>query len=390
MGHAPFSLAMSKAATTQPMATARAERDEEGGLTLFLEGRLDASSSARVWREAVRMVEAAPTPRLVVDGSGIDYCDGSGVALLFELGCRRRLAGAAFEIRGLRDDFRRLLEMFDPAEMARCRIPEPKPINLSVEVGRAVVDLWEDFRARVSFLGEVTTALLQAALRPRQVRWKAVFLAAEKAGVNALPIVCLLGFLMGLIMGFQSGNFMKQYAAEVYVANLVGISMIRELGPLITAIILASRSGSAFAAEIGTMKVNEEIDALTTMGLEPTRFLVTPRVIASVVMTPLLTVFANLFGLIGGAIVLLSFGYPLITYVNQIHEAVTLVDLFGGLFKALVYGLIVAQVGCLRGLQTKIGASAVGDSATRAVVTGIVFIAIWDGMFAVIYHYLGI
>jgi len=157
-----------------------------------------------------------------------------------------------------------------------------------------------------------------------------------------------------------------------------------------TAIILAGRSGSAFAAELGTMKVNEEIDALTTMGLDPVRFLVVTRVLAAVVMMPLLTLFSNLMGLLGGGVVFLSFDYPIITYVQQVLGAIEMGDLIGGLAKAFVFGILVAGIGCLRGLQTKTGASAVGLSTTRAVVSGIVLIVLADGVFSVVFYYLGI
>jgi phospholipid/cholesterol/gamma-HCH transport system permease protein len=191
-------------------------------------------------------------------------------------------------------------------------------------------------------------------------------------------------------MAFQSAIPMRQFGAEVYVANLIGLSMVRELGPLLTAILLAGRSGSAFAAELGTMKVSEEIDALTTMGLEPVGFLVVPRVIAAVAMTPLLAVFASLLGLVGGAVVMLSLGFPLVTYVIQIKSAVTAGDMLGGLGKSLAFGIVVAAIGCLRGLQTKSGASAVGESTTRAVVSGLVLITLVDGIFAVVFYYLGV
>ena len=162
-------------------------------------------------------------------------------------------------------------------------------------------------------------------------------------------------------MAFQAAIPMRQFGAEIFVANLIGLSMLRELGPLMTAIILAGRSGSAFAAELGTMKVNEEIDALTTMGIDPVHFLVVPRVISAVLMTPLLALFSDLLGLIGGAVVLLSLGFPLITYINQVLSAVAFGDLLGGLVKSFVFGILVAGIGCLRGLQTKTGASAVGE-----------------------------
>ena len=217
--------------------------------------------------------------------------------------------------------------------------------------------VWRDVVVLIAFVGQLSAALASAARRPHLVRWKDALLTAELAGVNALPIIMLLGFLLGLIMAFQSAIPMRQFGADIYVANLIGLSMLRELGPLLTAIILAGRSGSAFAAELGTMKVSEEIDALTTMGLEPVRFLVVPRVIAAVAMTPLLSVFAGLLGLIGGAVVMLSLGFPLVTYVIQVKSAVTVGDLIGGLGKSFVFGIVVAAIGCLRGLQTKSGAA---------------------------------
>jgi phospholipid/cholesterol/gamma-HCH transport system permease protein len=191
-------------------------------------------------------------------------------------------------------------------------------------------------------------------------------------------------------MAFQSAIPMREFGADIYVANLIGLSMLRELGPLLTAIILAGRSGSAFAAELGTMKVSEELDALVTMGLEPVDFLVVPRLIAAVAMTPLLSIWAGFLGLVGGAVVMRSLGFPFVTYVIQVESAVTVSDMISGLSKAFVFGIVVAAIGCLRGLQTRSGASAVGQSTTRAVVSGLVLITIVDGVFAVVFYYLGI
>jgi phospholipid/cholesterol/gamma-HCH transport system permease protein len=260
----------------------------------------------------------------------------------------------------------------------------------AVELGEATVGVWRDVQVLVSFVGELGVALVHALFHPRSVRWREAFYVAEAAGVNALPIVALVSFLMGLIMAFQAAVPLRQFGAELFIANLIGLSMLRELGPLMTAIILAGRSGSAFAAELGTMKVREEIDALKTMGLDPVRFLIVPRVVAAVCMTPLLTIFANLLGLMGGSVVMLSLGFPLITYFHQIQYAVSYGSLVGGLVKAFVFGILVAGIGCLRGLQTKIGATAVGESTTSAVVSGIILIAITDGIFSVVYYYLGV
>ena len=242
----------------------------------------------------------------------------------------------------------------------------------------------------VAFVGELTVMLVGALRHPRQLRFKDIVIIAERAGIGAIPIVVLVGFLLGLILSFQSAIPMQRFGAQIFVADLLGISLLRELGPLMAAILLTARSGSAFAAELGTMKVNEEIDALTTMGLEPVRFLVVPRVIATVAVVPVLAMLTNLAGLVGGAVVFLSLDFPLVTYVNRLVQAVSIADFAGGLFKAFFFGVIVAAVGCLRGLQTRMGAGAVGASTTSAVVSGIVLIAILDGVFAVIFYIVGI
>jgi phospholipid/cholesterol/gamma-HCH transport system permease protein len=369
----------------------RAEAGGEGLLTLTVDGRLDSNTTGKVWREAKRILERNGShTRIILDASRVDYCDGSGIGLLVELRRRQKKAGGELEIRGLSEESQRLLSVFDPGEFEELRREKSDLSNFPEEIGRTTARVWEDTCALISFAGELSVALAHAFLHPRRVRWKDAFLVAETAGVNALPIIALISFLMGLIMAFQSAIPMRQFGAEIFVANLIGLSMLRELGPLMTAIIVAGRSGSAFAAELGTMKVNEEIDALITMGLDPVRFLVVTRVIAAVIMTPLLAVFADLLGLVGGSVVLLSLGFPLITYINQVLFAVTFVDLLGGLVKSFVFGILIASIGCLRGLQTNTGANAVGESTTRAVVTSIIFIIITDGIFSVLYYHLGI
>jgi phospholipid/cholesterol/gamma-HCH transport system permease protein len=353
-------------------------------------GRLDSMSTGNIWRETNLELDRTSPKRVIVDASEIQYCDGSGIGYFFGLRQRQEKGGGDLEIRGLQEEFQQLLDLFDPSEFEESPETQPSPISFFEKIGRSTCQICEEAHAFVEFLGEAGVAMVKALLNPKQVRWKDAFLVAETAGVNALPVIVLIGFLMGLIMAFQAAIPMRQFGAEIYVANLVGLSMVRELGPLMTAIVLAGRSGSAFAAELGTMKVNEEIDALITMGLDPVRFLVVTRILAAVIMTPLLTLFADLIGVMGGSIVLLSLGYPLTTYFKQIFSMVNYVDLFGGLLKSIVFGLLVAGIGCLRGLQTEIGASAVGDSTTRAVVGGIVLIVVTDGIFSVVYYYLGI
>jgi len=372
------------------MATIHTDMNEQGVLAIKIEGRLDSTTTGDMWLKATKVLEQTSATKVIVDASKIDYCDGSGVGLLIELHRRQQKTGGELEIEGLRAEFQKLMDLFDPAEFAEPHIAKPRKAKLPEEVGRATFTVWDNIRTQIAFLGELVVVLVYAVGNPRRVRWKDAFLIAETAGVNAFPIIALISFLIGLIMAFQAAIPMRQFGAEIFVADLIALSVLRELGPLMTAIIMAGRTSSAFAAELGTMKVNEEIDALTTMGLDPVRFLVVTRVIATLAMMPLLTILANLFGVMGGSVVLLSMGYPLTTYLDRVMLSADYIDLLGGLLKSLAFGLLVAGIGCLRGLKTTTGASAVGDSTTRAVVSVIILIVITDGIFSVVYFYLGI
>jgi phospholipid/cholesterol/gamma-HCH transport system permease protein len=371
------------------MTELRVEENRAGLLVFAIEGRLDSADTGKIWPKATGLVRGAGT--VILDASGIEYCDGSGIALLVNLRNHARNAGGSFEIRGLRPEFQQLLDAWDPGVSPDLETePTERRVGFTEEVGRLVIQLGGDLYALVSFAGELSVALARAAFHPRMVRWRDVVQHAEAAGVNGLPIVGLIAFIMGLIMAFQAAIPLRQFGADIFVANLVALAILRELGPLMTAVLLAGRSGSAFAAELGTMKVREEIDALRTMGLDPVRFLVVTRVIAAVWMTPLLTIFADLLGLLGGSVVVLSLGFPIVTFFRQVQAAVGYGDFIGGLVKSFVFGILVAAIGCLRGLQTRSGPSAVGLSATRAVVSGIILIVIADGVFSVIYYYLGV
>jgi phospholipid/cholesterol/gamma-HCH transport system permease protein len=368
----------------------RAGAVHDGVVNISIEGRLDSNTTGSIWRRATEMVTTAKTRSVLVDAAAVDYCDGSGIALFVHLRNLQHEAGKQLEIHGLRPEFQGLLEESELGDLEHLQGRRRRKTNIAEDVGRAVVGFWEDTRSLIGFVGELVSALGTAAMHPKNVRWRDAVRVAETAGVNALPIIVLVSFLMGVIMAFQGAISLRRFGADVFVANLVGLAMLRELGPLMTAIILAGRSGSAFAAELGTMKVREEIDALKTMGLDPVRFLVVTRVIAAVVMTPLLTVFADLLGLIGGAVVMRSFGIPLVTFYHQVQYQVTYGSFVGGLVKSFVFGILVAAIGCLRGLQTTTGASAVGESTTRAVVSGIVLIVITDGIFSVVFYYLNV
>jgi phospholipid/cholesterol/gamma-HCH transport system permease protein len=360
----------------------------DGRRVIALTGRLDATTLPELWRAAREAVAGAAPGRIAVDAGAVDYCDGAGVALFVDL--LRSPRGPDIEILNLQPAYTALLRQFDPKVFDHDLDPEAPRGHVLEEVGRATAATWHDVKAQVEFIGEAAAALGYAVTHPNSVRWKDVWHICERVGVDALPIVALISFLLGMILAFQSAVPMKRFGAEIFVADLIGLSMLRELGPLMTAILLAGRSGAAFAAEIGTMRVNQEVDALTTMGLNPVRFLVTPRIIAAVLMTPLLTLFANLVGLMGGAVTMTSFSIPFVAFLKQVDSAVTTTDFLAGFVKSFVFALLIAGIGCLRGLQTRAGASAVGDSATRAVVSGIVLLVVVDGVFALAYYMLNI
>jgi phospholipid/cholesterol/gamma-HCH transport system permease protein len=375
--------------TSQSGVTLRCETLADA-VRVRIEGRLDSTNAGDAWRQLSRELGKTPPPALSVDAAGLAYCDVSGVGLLMDLQRRQAESGGRFEIVGLREEIRRLVDLF-PVDRFRAPTGTTKVRrSLPVEVGRATVELLKDIRELLTFIGHVIVSFLQVLRNPGRLRWSDAFVAAEAAGVNALSITILMGFIMGLIIAFQTAMSLRRFAAEIFVADAVVMAMFREIGPFFTAIVLAGRSGSAFAAELGTMKVREEVDALKTMGLDPVPFLAIPRLLATVIVTPMLTLFANLAGLIGGGLVYVSVGLTMNTYVQRIMLRGDLVDLLGGLAKAVVFGILVGAAGCLSGLRTGTGARAVGESTTRSVVSGIVLIVVADGLLGVLYYYLGV
>jgi phospholipid/cholesterol/gamma-HCH transport system permease protein len=371
-------------------ATLAVTEAADGSRVLALAGRLDAYSIAEVWTDARAAVEQAPDQPIVIDAARVDYCDGGGIAMLVDLLRQERPAQAPISVRALKPEFKTLLDQFDPAKLRTPAEAPPEQLNAIEEVGRATMSVLRDIVTLVAFIGETTSAFWYAIRNPHRVRWKDVWFTCEQVGANALPIVALISFLLGLIIAFESAVPMRQFGAELWVADLVGLAILRELGPLMTAILLAGRSGAAFAAEIGTMKVDEELDALTTMGLDPVRFLVITRILAALLMVPLLTLFADMIGILGGALTMISFNIPIATYLREVDTLVDVKDLWVGMAKTPVFAILIAGVGCLRGLQTGTGAAAVGISTTRAVVSGIILLVVVDGIYSFIYYLLDV
>lgn len=362
----------------------------EDTLVVRLPPCLDMQTVPVAWNQIRGAVKKHRIARLVIDGSSLRHCDSAGTAFLLGLQQVEWSSVEKTSLSGLAKEMEERLTSASLKGLPRHCSHRPWLRAGAGAVGAAAYEIGSDFTQQLAFLGELVCQFLRLLAHPRRMRWRDMFLLAEKAGANAIGIVTLLGFLIGLILAFQSAVSMREFGAEAYVADLVVLTMFRELGPLITALILASRTGSAYAAELGTMKVNEELDALNTFGMDPMRFLVAPRVLAVILVIPGLALVNNLAGLLGCEAVMRGFGFSSAMYWERVTDAAGLRDLFGGLAKTLVFGFIVGAVGCLRGMQTGIGAGAVGNATTRAVVTCIILLIAADCVFAVVYCVLGI
>jgi len=354
-----------------------------GTVTFALEGRLTAYTVAPVWRNVLNTLTRNPDRPIVVDASRLEYVDDVGMALLFDLMRRERAPQAKIEIRDLAPNLAALISGFDPKKFTT-PVPEKRREGIIEHIGQ-VTELQIAYAQRMlAFLTACARALGLAFTRRGVLRWGEVLDVATEAGANAVPIVLLIGFLMGVIIAFEIGLVAQQFGAVIFVIDGVGVAMLRELGPLMTAIVFAGRTGAAFAAQIGTQKVNEEVNAIQTFGLDPVRFLVLPRLVAATLVLPLLAVMADVVGIFGGALVMVGFDIGFVQFYNHLLGAVSAGDFVLGIFKAAVFGLVLAAVGCERGLSTGAGATSVGLSTTSAVVTGIVLIVVIDGVFAVL------
>jgi phospholipid/cholesterol/gamma-HCH transport system permease protein len=364
---------------SEPAGFSIAQRD--GQTVLAFSGRLEADTIGNLWRAVIRAASGARGQPLGFDLSQVTFCDVGGASFLAAL---ERAHGSEAAVIGADQ---RLLGLLHRARGAVPAAPREPTV-----AARTLVDVFGATRevvvASIGFVGEAVVALVRLPARRRMLRLPDLFSIADGAGVRSLPLLVMLGYLIGLILAFQSAVPMRRFGADIFVANLVAISLLRELGPLLAAVILAGRTGSAFAAEIGTMKVNEEIDALVTMGLDPMTMLVLPRIFAAMLVMPVMTLTLDVAGLLGMTTVMRGFGFPFVTIARQVQNWVTAADLYGGVFKAMCFGMAVAAIACRAGLGTGVGPRAVGLSATAAVVGGIVATIALDGIFALIFYRL--
>jgi phospholipid/cholesterol/gamma-HCH transport system permease protein len=351
------------------------------GRTLLLTGRLDAAGAAALWPAMTRALAEKPQ---AIDLSGVELLDSAGAILVLRAGDDVPVLGAA-------PDVLAVLERNRTALKAAPVPPEPpRDFAPITAFGGTVYGGIQAALSGIAFAGEALVAALRVIFRPKLFRGAEFLRHLDEIGLRAFPLTLLLGFLIGLILAYQSSIPLKRFGAEIFVPNLVGISLLRELGPLLAGVVLAGRTGSAFAAELGTMTVNEEVNALRIMGIDPMVMLVLPRILAGILVMPVLTLVMNLAGLTGMTVVMQSLGFPWSAVSNQLQQWLALGDLMGGLFKSCCFGLVIAAIGCRAGLSAGFGPRAVGDAATAAVVGGIVAIVAMDGVFAILFFRLGI
>ena len=340
----------------------------------------------------LELVRVPAKAEVNADGTLIEALDTAGAWVLQKLLLRLRAEGIVVTLAGLRPEFAKLLGVVAQQVADQEGHPAPAaspPPTALARIGRSAEDVFEQGVALLSFVGESAVALGGCFAHPARFRWRPILYNIRTAGFDALPIVGLLSFLLGVVVAYQGADQLKQYGANIFVVDLVGLSMLREFAPLITAIIIAGRSGSAYAAQIGTMTVTEEIDAMRTIGIAPLELLVLPKVFALVIALPLLTVFADVLGVIGGMIMAqtqLGVGYG--EFLDRFTKAVSVTAYLVGIGKAPVFAAIIAMVGCFQGFRTQGGADSVGRQTTRSVVQSIFLVIVADALFSIAFSAL--
>lgn len=365
-------------------------QENQENAALFLTGDWVQGQQAPDFDELRAQLATGLPEKLALDGSNLGQWDSILMAFLLQCFNYCRDSNIAVDMGALPEGVRRLLNVATtvpphekPAKSSAFWLSDVNPLEL---LKRAASDL----RASLAFIGEVTIALLRLAAGRANTRFSDFRHFCYQAGPDAFAIISLTSVLVGMILAYLGAVQLQQFGAEIFVADLVVIGMLREMGVLMTAVVMAGRTGAAYAAQLGTMQTNEEIDAITTMGISPIEFLVVPRMLALFVMMPLLTVYADLLGIVGGAIVAGGMGITPLQYINQAETALSYTHFFVGMIKALVFAVLIAVAGCRSGINSGRSSAAVGQAATEAVVTAIVYLIVADAAINILFQQLGI
>jgi len=337
-------------------------------------------------------IETVPWPRegeVIIDAAGLSALDTSGAWLLHRTTRGLRAHGLAVRIDGLRPEFTSFIRLIESRAVTAEAATPPARAGALESLGRKALAEAHNAIDFMAFVGEAFTVLLRSIAQPHRIRWRAILHNVQTAGFEALPITGLLSFLMGVVIAYQGADQLKRFGANIFVADLVGIAMLRELSPLLTAIIVAGRSGSAYTAQIGTMKVTEEIDALRTVGVSPQELLVLPKMLALVVVLPLLTVYTDVTGVLGGMLMAQTqLGLSFDAFLERLDAAIVMSTYLTGISKAPVFAMIIALVGCYRGFETAGSADSVGRQTTISVVQSIFLVIVTDAIFSVVFNLL--
>jgi phospholipid/cholesterol/gamma-HCH transport system permease protein len=354
-------------------------------------GAVTFDDAGAIWAEARRRTASlASGARVVFDMSRLDAIDGATMALLVHHRSELAARGIAAEFVGAAPHVEALIHLYaGDLEPARRRRRRPK--RFFDRVGRRTLELVGEVKEMLGFIGAAVRAMLGLLKEPRTGNWRAVLSTMEKAGANAVPIVLVVSFLVGFVIAYQAAAQLEQFGASVYVADVVGKSISREMGPLMTAIIVCSRSGAAFAAELGSMKVSEEIDALRTMGFGPVRYLVLPRIVALMLVVPVLTLLADVVGIFAGYVVAMTrLELTSTAFLTELRRSLELWDVGSGLIKSVVFALAIALISCQQGFATRGGAEGVGRRTTTAVVTALLSLIVIDAGFTIFFQTFGL
>ena len=358
-------------------------------ILLALSGRIALDNVNDLLTELRAFLERMSPARLEVDLGQVEYLDSSGALALIFLEKEAKTRNIPFAFAKATESTQRIMGLIDPETLDLPPLRQEEELNFFEMLGQAALGLLSEGYQLLSFFGKLITSLVFLFFRPRLVRWSEVLVYMQRTGVEAFPILGMMSLLMGLVMAFMSSFTLREFGALIYVAALVGVGFARALGALLTGILMAGRSGSAFAAEIGTMQVNEEVDALEVMGFEPIRFLAVPKVLATMLVMPILTLYSIFFGILGGFLVGVTvLDISTYTYVNQTQKALEVFDILYSLIEAVIYGMIIAAIGCQRGFQVRGGAQEVGTATTSAVVAGLFLILVAAAIFSILQQYI--
>ncbi len=358
-------------------------------LLIEINGSVSVDEAVSVNKELSEILESQPLKNVELDLGGLNYLDGAGIAVIrnFARNCSR--LQNTVTLLNIPTGAKRFLNP-DQFQVYKNKsilegVDEPDFVE---QIGQGMIQLKKNTYDIITFLGGIVDAFSSGLRRPISIKWEGLTKLFEKAGVDAVPIVVILSLLMGAILAFQAAIQLRKFGANIFVADLVSLSICLEMGPLLTALIISGRSGAGYAAHVGSMQVSEEIDALRVLGIDPVLYLVSPRIIAVALAAPCLTVLADIMGIIGGCLVA-SFSLDVTPtgYFNQVKQVLEISDVFKGLIKSFVFGIQIAGIGCLRGFQVRGGAESVGSATTSAVVTCIFVLTVTNALFAVLFYY---